>query len=470
MQIRHFEPVVVNLANPSFPLSKIFTPADLNLSGPVTNLSQVFGPPSFSLIDDCNETFRSPLPTNISSAPLPCSLSEINGTTNIVDPENVYQTLDQGLSQVNSSFNLINFTSLDNAEFNGHATPFQIVTTLQEGKWHAIFFNPNSAEEQDLTGFGQSLGPDFGIDYVANTTSMVTECKMATSDCGLFARSPGSTNRDQNNISIPFHCYDDFFGDLGRTPATGHERAQGWNMSFYEINEGKPRNIPVQSQSNPFNFYIAAAINSINLQDFGVSGNSAYNGSLVGVGGGFSAFALNCEATIYNISFSLINGSIYEFNTTKALDPVASIIKAPLQVGFGQYHLYQAAYLAVLPNDKSINETMSTALSQTAMALASGAFNFSTNSVARLRWTVDTTRVPKGPFWFLVTACLIYAVFGIAMTIVAFLLRQNSELRDHQARLVAEWRPDFQAAVDEKEEKARSSSRNALLSFVDSAN
>lgn len=472
-QIRHYEPVN-KFSDPSLKLSEIFAPATLNFSDNVHALSQLFGSPGFSAIDLCDQTLQSPLPANISSAPLPCSLGETNGTTNIWNPEFVYQTLDQGLSQINSSFNRVNFTSLDDAELNGEATPYQIVTTLHDGNWHAIFFNPNSAQELDLTDYGHLLGPEFGIDYVAKTTSMVTQCTMATSDCGITAKIPGSTNREQNNLSIPFHCYDGFSGNLGQTPATGHERAQGWNMSFYEINEGRPRNIPVQSQSNPFNFYVVTAVNSIDLQDFqdpNAAQANLYNGSLVEVGGGFSAFALNCEATIYDISFSLVNGSFFEFNATKASDQLASIIKAPLQVGFGQYHLYEAAYLAIIPKDKSINETMSTSFSQTGMALASGAFDFDVETAsARLRWTVPTTVVYKAPFWFLVITCLVYSVFGFIMTIVAFLLRRTPEIRDQQSRLVAEWGPEFRDTVEKKEKKGRSSSRRDLLDFMDVSN
>ena len=428
--------------------------------------------PSFRAIDTCNGTLTNPLPQNVSTAPLPCSLNDTSGVTNVADPLNVYRMLDQGISQINSSFNLINFTFLDNAEFNGQSTPIQIVTTLQDGISHALFFNPNAAEDYDLTDFG--LGPDYGIDYVANTTSMNTRCTMATKDCGIAAIKPGSIDINQNNISIPFHCYDEFSGNLGQTPATGHERAQGWNMSFYNVIHDSPQNIPVQAQSNPFNFYVAAAVNSINfqdLQDAGTPEADPKNGSLVDVGGGFSAFALNCSATVYDVKFSLVNGSFSLFSATKAPPQKASIIKAPLQVGFGQYRLYQAAQIAVLPNDKSIADTMSTAFSQTGMALASGAFDFDDNAIMRRRWTVNVTKVPKAPFWFLVIVCLIYSVFGIVMTIAAFLLRRTPEIRDQQARLMVEWGPELQKMSDDKvkEQKEREKSRSSdsgLLSFV----
>ncbi|KAL6715332.1 hypothetical protein ACLMJK_007598 [Lecanora helva] len=450
---------------------------DMTHYEPITNFSAdlrtwlITDSPSFSPIDDCSDILQDSLPQNQSSAPLPCSLNRTNGLTNIANPSFAYQTLSEGISQINSSFNRINFTHLVDAEANGDSTPYQIVTTLQQGISHSMFFNPDAAVEYDMSDLG--LGSEYGIDYVANTTSMTTQCKMATRDCSINATSSGSIQLDQNNISIPFHCYDDFSGNLGQTPSTGHERAQGWNMSFYDIIDGSPRNIPVQAQSNPFNFYLVTAVNSISFQDaqaFGRPEAVSNNGSLVDVGGGFSAFALNCEATIHDVKFSLVNGSIHEFHALKASPQKASIIKAPLQVGFGQFHLYESAHVAVLPNDQSIANTMSTAFSQVGMALASGAFDFDkddNHTQARLRWTTDVTRVPKAPFWFLVVVCLVYSVFGMVMTVVAFVLRQKPGVRDEQARLIVRWGPELQdmSARQEKRGKGRNDSDGDSLDF-----
>lgn len=137
----------------------------------------------------CNETLTGPLPQNVSSAPLPCSLNETSGVANVARSDYAYRTLDQGISRVNSSFYLIKSTSLDYAESKKNSTLFHIITTLQNGIFHAMFFNPNSAEDDDLTDVG--AGPDFGMDYVAKTTSMATQCKMATKDCNITTITPG---------------------------------------------------------------------------------------------------------------------------------------------------------------------------------------------------------------------------------------------------------------------------------------
>ena len=412
--------------------------------GDYSSLDQEYLPfsssPAFKPLEMCKEILTSPLPQNVSSALLPCSLNETAGRIDLANPDFAYQTLSQGISQVNSSFNRIDFNTLDSKEFSGDATPYQIVTTFQNKTIHSIFFNPNPAEENDMTEY--RYGPNYGIDYVAHTNSMATKCTMATKDCGITARSPSSIKRDSNNMSIPFHCYDDFSGNLGQTPKIGHERAQGWNMGFYEDYSGFRRQIPVRSQSNPFQFYAVAVVDGI--------GASSPDGSLVDVGNGSRAFALKCEATVYDVRYSLVNGSFYSFNTSKSSPQKASIIKAPLQAGFDSYDLYEAARVAVIPHDMSTADIMSISFSQTAMALASGAFDFDNTTgaaSARERWTVEATNVDKAPFWFLIVACLIYSVFGMAMTIVAFCLRRDPKIRG----LVIELASEIQSAASKKE-------------------
>ena len=392
----------------------------------------------FKPLDLCDEQLVATLPQNVSAAPPPCSLNKTDDLTNVANPEFVYLTLGTGISQISDSFNGINFTQLRNEEEKNTATPYQVVTYQppNENVAHSLFFYPDAAAEySDDYGYVSN----FGIDYVANSISMVTECTFATQECDIRADATNSSGR--NNISIPFHCYPDFSGNLGQTPTTGHERAQGWNMSFYQLVNGTPTNIPVQAQSNPFHFYIATAVNSISYSD--IPDDNPDKVSFKDAGEGFTAFALNCEATIYDVTFSIVNGSFKQFNHSISTPQKANIMQAPLQVGFGQYHLYQAASLAVLVLNDSLTTTMGKAFSQTGMALASGVFDFDYNILQRFRWDKSVTMVPKAPLIYLVIVCLVYSVLGMVMTIWALHLRRRPDVRDQQARLMVEWAPEM---------------------------
>ena len=180
---------------------------------------------------------------------------------------------------------------------------------------------------------------------------------------------------------------------------------------------------------------------------------------MIDAGNGFTAFALKCEATIYNVIFSIINGSFQDFNLTVSSPQIASHVQAPLQVGFGQYHLYEAASTAVLASNVSVAFSMAEAFSQTGMALASGAFDFDNNVLQRFRWTLLVTMVPKAPFFYLVSVCLAYSAFGIVMTLLALHLRKSPEVRDQQARLMAEWGPELEKMDRLEEEEDEKASR-----------
>ena len=393
----------------------------------------------------CNDQLNAKPPQDVSvAAPPPCSLNITDGLINVANPRAVYLTLGTGISQVSSNFNGLNFSDIFDKEQYDLATPYQVVTyqPSEADASHSLLFTPDAAAES----FGDNRDL-YGFDYVANSTSMATQCTYATQQCDV--RSTYST--DGNNISIPFDCYPEFSGNLGQTPLTGHERAQGWNMSFYQLINGTPTNISVQAQSNPFHFYVATAVNSIQLPDFLrhnklLPEGQADNHSFVDGGQGFIAFALSCKATIYDVTFSIVNGDFSHFNYTPSSPQKASIIQAPLQVGFGQYHLYEAAAIAVLAKNTNISvaDSMGKAFSQTGMALASGVFDLDNNIWQRERRSMQATKVPKAPLFYLVVVCLVYSVFGMIMTILALFLRRRPDVRDQQKKLMVEWGPNLE--------------------------
>ena len=399
-----------------------------NASSPAA--SDDFYASGWTTVDICQTELTTPPPQNISDAPLPCSLNATNRLPNVAYAPDVYLTLDTGISQQSASFNDANFTALDRNSGDGTATANQIVTFVdpKSNLSHSFFFFADSAQEYD-----EENHMNIGVDYVANTTSMVTECTFATGSCGLTSVNNSNTNQ---SLSIPYNCYPDFTGDLGEIPSTGLERVQGWNSSFYQLVNGVPENIPIQAQINPFNFYAAAAVSSISfplLQETG--SNETANGSIIDAGNGRTAFALSCQATIYDVTYSLINGSIAQFNSTPSDPRKAAIIKAPLQAGFGQYNLFQSASLAVLAADP-VTSIMSKAFSQTGMALASGVFTYDKNIAQRFRYDLIVTKVPKAPFWYLNVCCLLVSTLGFVLMAGAVGLRRSERVRSHQVKLI----------------------------------
>lgn len=185
-------------------------------------------------------------------------------------------------------------------------TDFQVLTQENNVTLHSFYFRSMKAATSDFS----DDEPDFtrGMNFLASTISMVTECKFATESCNLH----GKTCRISMRTINQYNCSGGFGGNLGKTPDNGHERAQGWNMSFYQEDGQTKERMPAQAQSNPFSFYAAAAVNGINLEALSrittLPEVQPGNGSIVDIVGGAVGLVLDCQATIYDLSFKIIKG------------------------------------------------------------------------------------------------------------------------------------------------------------------
>ena len=282
----------------------------------------------------------------------------------------VYSTLDLGISTVTSGFSLDDAAQANlNDKLNkGTVTDLQIVTHTDEktSLSHALFFNISTAFSSNLNVSGIA---NFGADFAATTISTVTECISTTKACNIRNASQALNS----SLSIPFNCSFMFSGDLWDAPLDGLEQFRGWYTSFYTTEEGTPRNVSVQSPLNPFHFNATMALRSVDFSTLEYFNNQQVpNGDVVDAGNGRVALALSCTATVYNVKYSLVDGNITNFIATPADPRMASIIKAPLQVGFGRFNLYMDASLAILRNDETAANATGISFSQISMALAFG--------------------------------------------------------------------------------------------------
>ena len=254
---------------------------------------------------------------------------------------------------------------------------------------------------------------------------MQTTCNITDNLCDL--------TRD----STHYNCSPVFSGNLSIEPIDGRYRIPGWNTTFYKIENGVSKEINTIEDQNPFLFNVTVQTDSISdLLDF-----TNLPAPLVSTGGGNVAFALSCIGTVYNVTYSLVNGSIDKFDPQPAPPRLASIVRAPLQVGYGRYNLYQAAILAVANSlnegSEPINSTMARSFSQVGIALSSGAFIYTTNIAQRSHYDIDATSVPKNSVWFLASICALYAIVSIVLFVFALMLRNQDGVPEAHLKL---WR------------------------------
>ncbi|KAL9094213.1 MAG: hypothetical protein Q9165_003353 [Trypethelium subeluteriae] len=351
---------------------------------------------SYSLDDLCSATLNAPLDPLGDIRPIPCSINTTDSPWNVAYSTDTYTTLLAGISDVQYQFDQVNSGMLLDQIASGSGTQDQIIiyNDTSSNQTHALLFN--------------MLAPALfnNVDFIAETTSMVTNCTSATQACQMTNQSQSTTNN-----STPFRCSDLFYGDLNTPPQDGLEQFKGYWSRFYTLENGNPTNISVQSQLNPFTFNVSAAVDSVDFSTLiAVNDPQVPGGAVVDAGSGRVAFALTCTATVYDVNYTL--------------------------VGLGRYVLFEDAAMAIASDVETVAEYMSLALSQTGLALASGVFDNDDNIAQQLWSERYLTRVPASAFWFLVVTCLLYAALGLAVAAVAFTLRRNVGLAKIQSRLL----------------------------------
>ncbi|CAN9275286.1 unnamed protein product [Alternaria alternata] len=369
----------------------------------------------------------------------PCTINGSSKPWTLLDAPSSYRVLATGLLNQTGEYNNEDFNTLNVAWDAGAFIYTQLVTHIDDvtDEQHVLYFNPWSAEEYsdspkvsklDLTNQDVER---VGIDYVAETISVVTECTAITTDCGIY-------NTTSDASSIPYHCSNGFYVDLNEIPANGLERLKGWNTTFFDFHNDPSLNVSIASQLNPFSYNVTAVVDSIDLDDLILYGDPQVpQGIVVEIGDGRVGFAMSCNSTVYDVTYSLVNGSILVFNTTLTAPSIAAMIKAPLQAGFGSYELFEKAAMSVLLSHSTILDAMELAFSQTFLALVAGVYDPAPFIEKRWRYDMTVTKIRKAPFYFLVVCMFMYAIVVLVFTLIALSLFRRSNVRALHAQLMS---------------------------------
>lgn len=384
--------------------------------------------------------------TNVDSTIFPCSLNQTDNLTNLAYTTHTYSVLDDGISQQRESFFMSQeeYQNYYEAVELGSISEIQVVTyeDPQTNLTHALLFNMTAATvfSDFLNGTSASASSErvqfFGTDFAASTVSMVTECAPATQACGM-QNATQDVNTGSNDLTIPFNCSPIFSGDIWQPPTDGLEQFKGWHSIFFDNSTGVAINTSTSSQLNPFYFNATAALTSADFSTLEyVDDPQVPSGAVVDAGHGRVALALACKATVYNVKYSIVNYQFDHFEATLADPQLASIIKAPLQVGFGRHELYIQAQIGIILNGITVSDYMEVSFSQIGMALASGAFDATYSYLQRVRYETTVTLVSPYALWFIVVTCFLYAAIGVIFAFLAFTIQRNSCYARYQAQIL----------------------------------
>ena len=300
---------------------------------------------------------------------------------------------------------------------NGLSDPTEAIATINnisaQNQISTISFGNNS-----YTYLGPT-NPPIDLDFRASTVALHTDCEPVGKKCNLTDRG----------LSQPFNCSPSFSGDIANFSKPYYELAffndSSLSTPLTQFSSGTTPSLP---SANPF--YIGFAVYVIgysHLNDSQVT-HPVYGGD---------ALVLQCETTVYNFTYSLVNGSVIFVNASLASLNVSALMIEPLIEipNYGVPNLQLGVQLADLANtSQEFADTFAGMFEQVSLGMSVAAYVNYTNLEEQVRSSILVARVPKAPLFTLIAFNFLFVIFGL----VAFTLALKSQprlARDVQARL-----------------------------------
>jgi hypothetical protein len=264
------------------------------------------------------------------------------------------------------------------------------------------------------------------IDFSASTVAVGVECKPISKSCNLSAPS----------TPMIYHCSDNFTGDLSiRTINGSGNGGTTWRMNFF--NDSKlTQPTDTNDLGTAENTVIAQWAHGTNpvFIAMGASVSDATNGNtelpvgpsdsdIVEGENGEIAFILLCNATVYNATYTWINGSFANFTEMSiANENIAAVVNGPQQrnLTFGLTNYFTGAILSTFSSSaQEVADKMALVYGQTALGIAAGVFVKVQNLEEQTRQQTIVAQIPYSPLYTLVAINLLCAAIGVIITITA---------------------------------------------------
>jgi len=260
------------------------------------------------------------------------------------------------------------------------------------------------------------------IDYTADTYAVNSQCTPVTTECKMSYREDG--------VGASYDCPFEFAG----IAYTNVGAANSVTMAYFTNSSGQNNDTDTSPIGNPYYYAAVAVVNMRNPPSPAAMDDPEIVG---GIHGGSTIIAVWCNATVYDLQYTIVNGTITRFITTTSNYTVTYLLQATQRrTEVGDANLVQAASVAGIAGDaQSISDQFALSYSETALAVASGAFEPRDATESQLRTQILVARVPKAPLGFLVLMNLLLAVLGVVLAVSAWKSVQRGDVGEIQARL-----------------------------------
>ncbi len=258
------------------------------------------------------------------------------------------------------------------------------------------------------------------VDYTVSTYAVTTQCNPVTASCF----NPSSIS----GASAPYKCPFAFQGAVNTLVNAPNSVAE----AYFTDSNGSNNDTTSNPIGNPYYHAAMLLMNTRNGRPPGLQNDpEATEG-----GHGGSIVALFCTSTVYDVTYSSVNGTITHWTTSPSNNSNTMIVQGTQRLTtVGNPNLIQAATVAGLSDSaQEVANQFALAYSQTALAVSTGAFEPRAASASQVRETILVARVPKAPLFALVLANLMLVLLGIILTLVALISLRGST-GEVQARL-----------------------------------
>jgi len=234
------------------------------------------------------------------------------------------------------------------------------------------------------------------VDFTASTFALSTRCELITQDCN-------HTHPSSNYM--PFNCKNiNFTGEF-----TGNELL----FNTYNSSDGKYNKTDGWVSINPFYWALASLAPSFNVGLGDPNMIATYKGL---------ATIVWCNTTVYDATYSQVNGSITKLVVSPSNDTVGGILSQPLNIAPGYWeptlrNVVRGASLST--TYQQFLDPITSAFSEIAATFATGGMSPRDNVEDQTRNTFKVARVPKAPLYTIVILGFLYALLGVALTVIA---------------------------------------------------
>jgi hypothetical protein len=304
------------------------------------------------------------------------------------------------------------------------------------------------------------------VDFKAHTFAMQTQCKPMTQKC--YKYDPDDYSAANAALANSYNCtgafhgslYSDVLGDstLYAYPNVGVAFARDpelevagdlvWGPSADMAAYRQVYSFPQVYATNPFHFgawatgYPPADPTTALANPFGDGDKGVFWTASIDAGGG-ATWQLNCSSTVYDVSYSWIDGAVHAFNRTESTPDTAALFGSPFAYAANlsavPLALAAAAQSAsTADSSKALADTFASELSKSMLAYGVGALEPALNVLEQGRnSTVRVARVPMVPLYLLLATKFVFVVVVLVLAVGVYCFSHPHETEAVRAALSA---------------------------------